>query len=130
ALNDQEALAAEDEKPLLVPLAVVHRHRLPWTQDRQIDAELVEAIPVFIELAGRTQLVLLPPQLAYVRDEPFLYAVLDHLRSLLVSFCHRYEMHSQKMPVIASLAQLLPKTTLACASVRECHPSNMCRCST
>ena len=63
-LDDQQALAAQDEESLLVALAVIHRHRLTRSQDRQIDAETVEPLSVLVELASRAKLVLLPSQLA------------------------------------------------------------------
>src|SRR3954447_11330284 len=70
ALDDQQALAAEDEKTLLVRLLVVHRHRLAGLQRRQVDAEFREPFLVLVELARRAELVLLPAELPDALDPP------------------------------------------------------------
>src|SRR5581483_3437258 len=69
ALDDQQALAAQHEKAFLIALAVVHRHRLPRCKRGEVDAELVEVLRP-VELRRRTELVLLPLQLAHISYEP------------------------------------------------------------
>src|SRR5205814_1598793 len=83
ALDDQEALAAQDEKVLLVGLAVVHAHRLPRLQRVQVEAELVEFY-VVLEVAESPELVLPPARVARVEDEP-----LRHARILESRACSR-----------------------------------------
>ena len=70
ALDDQQALAREDEEALLVILAVVHRHRLPRPDDAEIEAELVE-VHATLEVAVHTELAAVEPlHVTDVPDEP------------------------------------------------------------
>ena len=71
AFDDQQRLAREDEKALLVGLPVVHRHRLAGTEHEEIDADL--RIVVGNELRNEATPRALPPlQLAEVADEPLI----------------------------------------------------------
>jgi hypothetical protein len=70
ALDEQQALAAQDEEVLLRPLAVVEAERLPRFEDVQVQAELPEAalaleVAVEAERAG-----VVPAALRGVEDEP------------------------------------------------------------
>ena len=75
-LHDEETLAGEHEKALLLVLAVVHRHRLAGREDVEIDAELLEGA-FALEVAGNAERsVVGPPGVARVQDEPA-FAVRD-----------------------------------------------------
>src|SRR5579862_6053721 len=69
-LDDEQALAAQDEEALLIVLTVVHRHRLARLQHREVDAELGKALAVLVELARRAELILLPARLAHAAHPP------------------------------------------------------------
>src|SRR5205823_6431507 len=68
-LDDQQTLAAQDEKALLVCLSVVHRHWLAGLERREVDPELREVV-VAVELDRRAELVLAPLHVADVTHEP------------------------------------------------------------
>ena len=71
ALDQQQALAGQDEEILLVLLAVVHARRLPRLEDADVEAELREALIAFEARVG-TVVTLEPARLAGVDDEPAL----------------------------------------------------------
>ena len=49
-VDEQQALAPEHQKSLLIALAVIHRHRLTRLEHREIDAELWEPLAMLVEL--------------------------------------------------------------------------------
>jgi hypothetical protein len=69
--DDQKTLAAQDEKPLLPRLLVVHRHRHSRRQHVQVDPQLLERrVVLALEAAVGAQLVVHPAGVAGVDDEP------------------------------------------------------------
>ena len=69
-LHDEEALAGEYEKVLLVALAVVHGHRLPGHEDVEVDPELLEW-PLALEVAHCAErAVIAPAAVSSVQHEP------------------------------------------------------------
>jgi len=89
-LHDEQALTAQDEESLLPRLLVVHRHRHSRRHDVQVDPELLErGLTLALEAAICTELVVQPPGIAGIDDEPALAlrnTVLDlRLRDHLVS---------------------------------------------
>jgi uncharacterized protein YceH (UPF0502 family) len=71
ALDQQQALAGEDEKVLLLVLAVVQAGRLPGLEHRNVDPELREA-GLALEARERAEVAFCPARVARVQDEPAL----------------------------------------------------------
>ena len=71
-LDQEQALAREDEEPLLVLLAVVHAARLPGREDGDVEPDLGEAHVALERGVAAEDLVLPPAGLARVDDEPAL----------------------------------------------------------
>jgi hypothetical protein len=70
-LDEQQALAGEDEEVLLHLLAVVHAVRLARVQDDQADRDLGEGALAGLEPAFLAELVVVPPaRIGRVDDEP------------------------------------------------------------
>src|SRR4029079_9128979 len=72
ALDQQQALAAQDQEVLLATLSVVVAVRLSRPQHLDVDAEVREAGPALERDAGAEPLVVHPLGLAGVEDEPAL----------------------------------------------------------
>src|SRR5438105_3403652 len=69
ALDEEEALAREDEKVLLVFFAVIHARRLPGLEHADVDPELREA-RVALEARVGAVVAVEPARVARVDDEP------------------------------------------------------------
>ena len=70
ALDDEQALAGQDEEVLLRPLAVVHAVRLAGAEDADAHPDLLESHVFAVEHRVAPELVAEPPRLARVRHEP------------------------------------------------------------
>ena len=71
-LDDQQALAGEDEEVLLRILGVIHAVRLPGSKDPDVETHLIEASLLAVEHRVEAELALEPAQVASVDDEPAL----------------------------------------------------------
>ena len=72
ALDDQQRVAEEDEKILLIGFPVVHPHRLAGSQHEEVDADLRE-VGLAIERQARAAPVAVEPaRLSRVEHEPAL----------------------------------------------------------
>ncbi len=69
ALDQEQALALEDEEVLLLVLAVVHARGLAGLEDADIDPELREA-SVALEAGEGTEVAVQPARLLRVQHEP------------------------------------------------------------
>jgi hypothetical protein len=70
AFGDQERFAREDEEVLLIVLVVVHGHRLPGTEDADVEAQLrpLDVSLEECELAQRA--IVSPARILRVEDKP------------------------------------------------------------
>ena len=70
ALDQQQALALEDEEVLLLVLAVVHARRLAGLKDADVDPELRELRLRALEARERAEVAVEPARLLRVQHEP------------------------------------------------------------
>ena len=69
-LNDQQRLAGQHEKVLLVRLPVVHRHRLARPEGDEVDAHLWELGLALEDAVGTSTLARTPACVSRIEDEP------------------------------------------------------------
>lgn len=71
SLDEQRALAAEYKEVLLPGFVVVQRHWSAWVKPVQADSEVVEmSLAIAAKAAHRSHVVVKPPRVAHVQDEP------------------------------------------------------------